>query len=415
MWKFFAFLIWFLSNTCFAQEQKGHVVILHIKGVINTGMARFIDRGVKQAESSGAPLLVLILNTPGGLLSSTREIVQRINQSKVPIAVYVSPGGASATSAGTIITMAAHYAAMTPGTNIGAAHPVVGSGEEMKGKMDEKATNDTVAFIKAQATLRNRNVEWAEQAIRKSISATDDEALKLKIIDFIAPDLESLLLKINPKTPVAGVPITELKQTLAEKVLLFLGDPNVSYILMALGGLGLYIELTTPGVILPGVLGAICLLLSFVSLSTLPVNQGAVALLILGLVFLIAELFVTSYGVLTIGGIVSLLLGSLFLIDPSTGDLRLSLALVLPTVFSLSLITFFIAFLLWKSRRKILPKMASFIDYEGIVQSVQETGYNGKCLIRGELWDFDAREPVKQGDSIKVLDQKKFRLVITKK
>lgn len=413
-----------------ADDKGDKVYVVRVQGVINTGTARYLSRGLEVARDKKGALLAVVLNTPGGLLTSTREIVQRINVSSVPVAVFVAPGGASATSAGTIVTMAAHFAGMAPGTNIGAAHPVGGQGEDIKGAMNEKAVNDTVAFIKAQAALRGRNAQWAEQAIRKSVSATADEALAQHVVDFIAPDLAQALLKIDGKAPsgsdrsspagdkpvhVAGLPVIEIPMTAGERFLAFIGDPNISYLLMVAGGLGLYVEITSPGVVLPGVLGAIAMILAFVSFSTLPVNYGAVALLALGLVLFLLEAFITSYGVLTIGGIVSLVLGALLLMDPSTGDLRLSLALVVPTVLALGLITAFIGFALLRARRAVSTGSSNFEGYEGVIQSVDGSGRSGKLLIRGETWDFalpDAEKAVHVGERVVVSERQHFKLVV---
>ncbi|MBI3543458.1 MAG: nodulation protein NfeD [Deltaproteobacteria bacterium] len=331
------------------------VDVVRVNGIINEGTVKYVKRGLSIARADESPVLLVVLDTPGGLLSSTREIVQAINESPIPVAVYVAPGGASATSAGTILTMAAHYAGMAPGTNIGAAHPVGGQGEDIKGAMKTKAENDTVAFIRAQALLRGRNADWAEEAIRKSVAVPADEALKLKVVDFIADDLKDAVMKIDAQPARSGVagaprsarqvhatglPLREIPMTAAERFLAFIGDPNVSYLLMTLGSFGLYIELTTPGAIFPGVLGAISLILAFVSFATLPVNLGGLALLVLAFLLFGAEPFITSHGVLTVGGIVSLLLGGLFVLDASTGDLLISLALLLPTALALAGATF---------------------------------------------------------------------------
>lgn len=404
--------------TVFAlSAQAATVHMINVEGVINAGTARYIERGIETAEAANAELLIMTLNTPGGLLNFTRQIVQKMNASKVPVAVYVSPSGASATSAGTIITMAAHYAAMAPGTNIGAAHPVGGQGEDIQGAMADKAVNDTVAFIKAQATQHGRNAEWAEQAIRKSVSVTADEAAKLKVVDFLANDVSDLIFKVDKKSPelkVVGSPILEHEMTAAEKFLRFIGDPNVSYLLMALGGLGIYAELSAPGLGLPGILGGISLILAFISFSTLPVNYGAVALLVLGLILFVAEIYVTSYGVLTIGGIVSLLVGALLLMDPSTGDLRLSLAVVLPTIAAIGLISAFVGAAMVRARKSVYQGLTNFTGFEAVVDSLDSTGLGGKCHVRGEIWDFeliDGSVPAKVADHLEVVDRKGLKLV----
>lgn len=420
-----------LGLTAWAANESG-IEVVHVKGIINAGTARYLIRAIRTAEQRHAALVLVVLDTPGGLLASTRDIIQAIDESTVPVEVYVAPGGASATSAGTIITMASHVAGMAPGTNIGAAHPVGGQGEDIKGTMKEKAENDTVAFIKSQAILRKRNAEWAEQAIRKSASATADEALTQHVVDFIAPDLAHAILAADGRTvtmkggkektiKVAGLPVATLDMTPGESLLAFLGDPNVSYLLMAVGGLAIYAELSTPGVIIPGIVGVICLILAFVSFSTLPVNYGAVALLLLGIMLFIAEIFVTSYGALTIGGIVSLILGALFLLDASTGDLRLSLALVLPTVLALASVTAFVGYVMLKSRRTRYKGLADFAGLQGVVVSLDASGRNGKCQVRGEIWDFELAggqagehalaKTLHVSDKIEITDRRGFRLI----
>ncbi|MBI3556728.1 MAG: nodulation protein NfeD [Deltaproteobacteria bacterium] len=429
-------LLFFLILGCAQAAAAVKVDVLHVRGVINAGTSRYIKRGIETAAADKAALLLLVLDTPGGLLNSTRDIVQGIDQSVVPVAVYVAPGGASATSAGTIITMSAHYAAMAPGTNIGAAHPVGGQGEDIKGTMKEKAENDTAAFIKAQAVLRGRNAEWAEQAIRKSVSATADEALKLHVVDYLAADQASLLAKLDeqpvhgtlagaspkmaaPAVHLAGASLVELPMSLAESFLAFIGDPNVSYMLMTLGGLGIYVEVTSGGsVILPGVLGVISLILAFISFSTLPVSFGGVALLFVGFALFAIEPFVVSHGALTLGGVVSLLLGALILLDPSTGDLRLSLALVIPTVVAIGAMTFMAGYYALKARRTIYGGLTNFHDFEGVVQTVDDTGVSGKCLIRGETWDFELshpQKPVHVGDHLSVYRRHGMKLIVNLK
>lgn len=400
------------------RAEANSIHLIKVEGIINAGTARYIERGIESAEKADSKLLIMNLNTPGGLLNFTRTIVQRMNASKVPVAVFVNPSGASATSAGTIITMAAHHAAMAPGTNIGAAHPVGGQGEDIKGEMAEKAVNDTVAFIRAQAAQHGRNADWAEQAIRKSVSVTSDDAARLKVIDFTASDINDLIFKVDKKSPelkVVGLPITELEMTTAEKFLRFIGDPNVSYLLMALGGLGIYAELSAPGLGLPGILGGISLILAFISFSTLPVNYGAVALLALGLILFVAEIFVTSYGVLTIGGIVSLIVGALLLMDPSTGDLRLSLALVIPTAAAIGLISAFVGVAMIRARKTVYQGLVNFAGYEAVVESTDDSGFGGKCHVRGEIWDFkliDSSVPAKIADHLEVVDRAGMKLTV---
>src|SRR4051812_5706205 len=332
-------IIFFLSLTATAQK----VVSIKIDATINPVAADFIHRSILKAHDDKAECLLIHLNTPGGLLQSTRIIVSDILQSPVPVVVYVAPSGAHSGSAGVFITLAANIAAMAPGTNIGAAHPV-----EMQGSMDTimnaKVTNDAAAFIRTIAEKRSRNLEWAEDAVRHSLSITETEALEKKVIDTIARNDEDLMKEINGKkielnsgtttlhTENASIETYEMGTV--QKLLNIFSDPNISYILLMLGMYGLLFELYSPGAIFPGIIGVISLILAFYSMQTLPVNYAGLALIIFGVILFVLEIKIVSHGLLTIGGIVSLLLGSLMLIrSDSTFDfIGISMSVIIASV-----------------------------------------------------------------------------------
>jgi membrane-bound serine protease (ClpP class) len=303
------------------------VLLLKLDGAINPAAADFIQLGIEKASALNDECLILQLNTPGGLLTSTRLIVGSILESKIPIVVYVAPGGAHAGSAGVFITMAAHIAAMAPGTNIGAAHPV-----DIQGKMDsvmgEKVTNDAAAFVRTIAEKRKRNLNWAEEAVRKSQAITETEALKLNVIDLIAKNTGDLLDQIDGKQVettkgtailrTKGARIEQMEMSWTEKILDLLSDPNIVYILFMLGTYGLMFELYNPGSIFPGIVGVISLILAFYSMHTLPINYAGLALIIFGIVLFLLEIKIVSHGLLAVGGALSLFLGSIMLIRTSS-------------------------------------------------------------------------------------------------
>lgn len=402
---------------------KSSVYVLTIQGVINPVSAEYIQRGIDLANTERASALVIELDTPGGLDTSMRKIIKSINQSAVPVVVYVFPSGARAASAGVFITMAAHVAAMAPGTNIGAAHPVgIGIGGKMDKTMVEKVTNDAVAYIKSIAERRGRNKKWAEKAVRKSVSVTAREALKLRVIDLIAKDLDDLMKKIDGKTvetvsgkvklKTRGVPTKRVPMGLRLKILSIIGNPNVAYILMLLGFYGLFFELTNPGAIFPGVFGAICLILAFYSFQTLPVNYAGLLLIILSIILFVLEIKITSHGVLTIGGIVSMVIGSLMLFKSPGPFFKLSLYLILPAALATALfftVTFSLAFKAW--RRKPVTGSVGLLGLEGVAHTdIDKEG--GMALLRGEYWQAFSDEPIKKGEKIKVQEVKGLKIKV---
>ena len=318
------------------------VSTLEIDGVISPATVRLVSTAIERARADGAAALVILLDTPGGLERSMRSIVRDMLNSPVPVIVYVAPTGARAASAGAFITIAAHVAAMAPATNIGAAHPVAAGGGSMDKEMSKKVENDAAAFIRSVARERGRNQDWAEKAVRSSVSATEQEALKLGIIDMVAESLPDLLAKVDGrqvKTSRGAVTLRTRGATVQaiaigwrDRFLALISDPNIAYILLMLGMLGLFFELANPGVILPGVIGGISLILAFFAFQSLPINWAGLLLILFGIVLLIAEIKVVSHGVLTIGGIISILLGSMMLVNTPELPLRISWTVIIPVV-----------------------------------------------------------------------------------
>jgi membrane-bound serine protease (ClpP class) len=403
-------LVFFLPPS-FSADPAGEVLVITVDGVINPVASEYIEKSIGRANRTHAEALVIELDTPGGLDTSMRKIVKAIIGSAVPVVVYVSPSGARDASAGVFITMAAHVAAMAPGTNIGAAHPV-SVGEKLDKTMAEKVTNDAAAYIRSLAERNGRNAEWAEEAVRKSVSITDSEALKEHVIDIVSSDLNSLLETIDGRTVntvsgkrvlrTAGAVIVSQEMGWRDRILNFISDPSVAYMLMLLGFYGLFFEFTNPGTIFPGVAGAIFLILAFYSFQTLPVNYAGLLLIILGLVLFILEIKIVSHGILTIGGIISMVLGSLMLFESPAPFFRLSLYLVLPTVLVTALfftITFSLAYRAF--RTKPITGREGLIGMEGTAKT-DITREGGMVLVQGELWSAYSDELIIKGDKVVV-------------
>ena len=397
-----------------AGEPLPPIHVLSVADVINPVSAEYITESLKAAIHQGAQALIIQLDTPGGLDKSMRLIIKEMLNSPIPIIVYVAPSGSRAASAGTFITLAAHVAAMAPGTNIGAAHPVaVGSGEMGK-EMGEKVTNDAAAYIKSIAEQRGRNVEWAEKAVRESISASETEALQHKLIDLIALDLNDLLKQLNGRkvvTPAGehilrteGAARQHVEMSLRQRLLSMLADPNVAYMLLMLGAAGLFFEISTPGVVLPGVIGGISLLLGLYALQLLPVNYAGLALIVLAIILFIAEIKVTSYGALTIGGIIAMILGSLMLFDAPPPLPGLSLWVVVPSTL---LIAAFFVFLVGAALKTLAQRPYS--GREGLPQKVGVAitpidQKQGKVFVAGERWNAHSEEPIAEGVEVEVME-----------
>jgi membrane-bound serine protease (ClpP class) len=399
------------------------VVSININSSINPVTAQFIHDAIEKANSEKATCLLIHLNTPGGLLVSTRVIVTDILQSPVPVIVYVSPGGAHAGSAGVFITMAAHVAAMAPGTNIGAAHPVTLQGS-VDTVMNEKATNDAAAFIRTIAEWRNRNMQWPEEAVRSSVAITEHEALQKKVIDLIASNDEDLLNQLDSKTiqltsgevtlHTKGAAIEVYEMGTLDKLLNVLSDPNIAYILMLMGMFGILFELYNPGAILPGIVGVISLILAFYTMHTLPINYAGLALIIFAIVLFILEIKIVTHGLLAIGGVISLLLGSMMLIRASSSleFVKLSRSVIITSTAVTSLFFLFVLGLGLKAqRRKPVTGMEGMIGLTG--ESLGTLSPFGKVRVHGELWNAESiSENIDQGKKIRVTGIKNLKLYV---
>lgn len=395
---------------------------LRIDGPITPATSDFIASGLEQAVAGDGAALVIELDTPGGLLNSTKTIVKQMLAADVPVLVYVAPGGAGATSAGVFLTMAGHVAAMAPGTTIGAAHPVGGQGQDIEGDMREKVENFTVSFGESIAERRGRNVEWAEKAVRESVAITETEAVELNVVDFVADDLAELLEKASGlEVDVAGETVTldfadslagdgtprlvEVEMTFRQKVLSIITDPNIAYLLMMAGMLGLYMEFSNPGAIFPGVIGAICLLLALLAGQVLPISSIGILLVLLGMVFLVSELFLPSFGVLGFGGIVALTLGSLFLYTPES-SLIVDRSLITATVAMFGSVVFAIVFLLVRDRaRRPTTGGEGLVGETGTaVTAIDPAGRRpgGKVKVHGEIWNASSATAIEAGAPVVV-------------
>jgi len=386
-----------------------NIIVLTLNGVINPPHAEYIIKGIKKAHEINSEAIIIQLDTPGGLDTSMRSIIKEMLNSQIPVIVYVSPKGARAASAGAFITLSAHIAVMAPGTNIGAAHPVT-VGEKMDKTMAEKVTNDAVAYIKSIAKQKGRNVEWAEQAVRKSISSPETEALKVGIIDLIAEDLQSLLKEINGKKvkTIVGekiintkeAKIYEIKMNFRERLLNFISDPNIAYILLMIGIYGIIFELSNPGAIFPGVIGAISLILAFYSLQALPINYAAAGLLLLGVILFILELKITSHGLLTLGGIICFILGSLMLFDTANPLFKLSLSVIIPVTLVTALFFGILLRLAYKAyKRKPVTGVEELIGLKGIAKTDIDSR-KGMVMVHGELWQAVSDEKINKDEEV---------------
>jgi membrane-bound serine protease (ClpP class) len=404
-----------------ATARAGAVYVLQATGSINPGLAEFIVEGVQLAEQEKANALVIELDTPGGLDTSMRQIVQAISNAKVPVVVYVSPRGARAASAGVLITIAADVAAMAPGTNIGAAHPVsIGAGK-MDKTMETKVVNDMAAFARSLAAERGRNAEWAEKAVRQSVSITASEALKLKVIDVMADNLEDLLTKIEGRRVTVagkavtlhttGVPVREIPEGVRFRVLKYIADPNIAFILMMIGLAGLYFEMAHPGVVFPGVIGAISLLLAFFAFQTLPINWIGILLILLSFVFFILEFKITSYGLLSLAGVASLFLGGIMLFRGGGPGMSVSWGVLVPTVLTVSLFFIAVAGIVFRSHlRRSMTGSAGMVGEHGVAHTALKP--EGQVFVHGEYWHAVSSQPIEAGEPIVVLKVIDLRLLV---
>ncbi len=389
-----------------------------VDSIIHPVSADYMIETMDRADRAGAALVVFTLRTPGGLVDSTRDIITHMLASKTPVAIFIGPSGARAASAGFLLTIAADVAAMAPGTHIGAAHPVAGTGQPMDETMAKKAAADVAAYARTLANKRHRNVALAEEAVNNSRAFTEEEALNASppLIDLVVSGIPELLRRLDGRTvtrfdgativlKTAGAQVVPIEMTLRQRVLSAIAHPEVAFILLTLGTLGLTIELWSPGAVLPGVAGGLCLLLAFFAFQILPVNYAGLLLMLFGLLLLMLEVKITSYGLLTAGGLASLLFGSMILMDSSVPELQLSLRLVLPLVFGLAGIAVFLVRLAVASqRRQPLTGVAGMIGEVGYALTAIEPGGVGRVATHGEIWRAIAREPIAEGDRLRITD-----------
>lgn len=401
------------------------VVMISVDATINPSIAEYIHSGIELASESKAECLIIKLNTPGGLLKSTRVIVTDILDSEVPVIVYVYPGGSQAASAGVFITLAGHIAAMAPGTNIGAAHPVTLQGQQ-DSIMNEKATNDAAAFIRTISEKRNRNIKWAEDAVRKSLSITETEALKENVIDLVAVSVDDLLQKIDGKEVelssgpkvlnTKNASVTDVKMNFRQKLLDLLSDPNIAYILFMIGLYGILFEIYNPGAIFPGVIGGISIIVAFYSLHTLPVNYAGLALIIFAVILFIAEIKIVSHGLLTIGGVISLILGSIMLINTESTleAIKISWQVILVIVIlTTAFFIFAIGFGIKAQSRKPVTGTEGIIGEIG--EALSDLEPEGQIMVHGEIWNAESPDGfIGQGSKVKISGVSNLKLIVSK-
>ena len=397
--------------------------VITIEGVINPVSAEYIVKSIEDAELNNADGLIIELDTPGGLMESMRMIVKAELEADVPIIVYVGPSGSRAGSAGVFITLAAHIAVMDNGTNIGAAHPVGlgGSSPDSGSAMWDKITNDAVAQIRSIAEKRNRNADWAAKSVSESASITEIEALELYVIDYISPNIESLLEAIDGDSVqlesrqvvlnTKDAKIVRKEVGFRYKFLLILSDPNIAYLFMMLGFYGLFFEFSNPGSLVPGILGGIFIILALFSFQTLPINWAGVALILFAIILFILEIKVIS---LTLGGIVSMVLGSIMLIDSPIPAMRVSLTMIIPVVFFTAAFFLISMYLYYKAqKRKPTTGKQGLIGETGVARS--DVGAAGKINIHGEIWNAFSDEPISAGESVEVISVEGLKIKIKKK
>ena len=396
-----------------SRARSAEIRQLRVAATINPVTAAFITGQIEQANRQKDRAILIQLDTPGGLDSAMRKIIQAELSSEIPVIVYIAPKGARAASAGTLITLAADFAAMAPGTNIGAAHPVaIGGDNQPDNPMIKKALNDAAAYARSLAQQRGRNQDWAEAAVRKSVSISAEEAVNLSVVDLIADDTKNLLNKLTgyqyirngkPLTfSAAGAELIPVEMNWRQKILNTISHPNIAYLLLMLGILGIFFEIAQPGVILPGVIGVIAILLAFFGLSTLPVDYVGVLLILLAFILFILEIKITSYGMLSIGGIIAMIFGSLILIDSSEPYLQISRAVIAATVaVTAGFFLFAVSMVVKTQRRPAVSGQEGMIGETGTV--VKAINGRGSVFVHGEYWQARAAEPIAAGTEVEVV------------
>lgn len=389
-----------------------HVNLLQVDGAISPAIADYMKHGIDVSIADGAAALLIVLDTPGGLLASTRTIVKDLLAAPLPVLVYVAPSGAGAGSAGVFIVMAGNVAAMAPGTNIGASTPIESSGADIAGALGEKVKSFTASFAKSIAARRGRNVEWAERAVLEAVSATDGEALKLGVIDLVARDVDDLLEKASGRRVevggaertlrLAGARVVPVEMQLRQRVLAFLADPTIAYVLLLAGLLGLYLELSHPGTLVPGVVGAICLLVAMGGFQLLPVNATGLGLLVLGVALLVAELFLPSFGIVGAGGVAAFVLGSVLLFDADGTGLAVDRGVIAAVAAAVSCTMLALALLVVRAmRRRSLTGREALIGELCEVRS--RIAPRGTVLLQGEIWQAESAAPIEAGRRARVM------------
>lgn len=435
-----------LFGVAAAQESgpTGRILLIDVKGPISVATSMQVSAALEQAETEHAMLVVLRLDTPGGLVNATRDLIQSILATSVPVAVYVAPSGARAASAGTYIAYAAHIAAMAPGTHLGAATPIELGGlpgpsrpsdsprrdadgerkqQDGDSAADRKAINDAVAYLRSLAQMRGRNADWAEKAVREAATLTAEDAVRERVVDLIASDLNELLVKIDGRTVVvagierkletAGRPVASIKPDWRMRVLAAIADPNIAIILLMVGFYGILLEFWSPGALVPGIIGAISLLLGLVALSVLPVSFGGLALVLLGLALIAAEAFAPGFGLLGIGGVVASVIGTIFLFDPSGSDIDLRVAW--PVIIGMALssvlaLTIVLGFAVRARQRRTVTGAEEMIGFEG--QVVGWEGSQGTVRAHGELWSARGPAALVAGQRVRVVAREGLTLTI---
>ncbi len=425
MKKIFCTVLLLLFCYCpYAHGAARDIYQITVHNVIGPPVADFITDSIKSATKADAEALLILLDTPGGLDTSMRQIIKAIMDAKLPVIVYVSPQGARAASAGAIILLASHVAAMAPGTNAGAAHPVsIGKDEKPDKVMMKKVVQDAEAYAKSIAKKRNRNVEWAGKAVTQSVSATAEDALKNHVIDVVAESVDDLLTKIDGRTvevgdkkvtlKTKGVKPKEIEMSFKYRFLATVTDPNVAYILMMIGFYGILFEIYSPGAIFPGVIGGICLILAFYAFSSIPIRFAGLGLILLGVIFFILELKVVSHGALSIAGVISLTLGSVMLIDLPSEWLSISWASILVVV--LATVLFFVGVLSYAIKAqlsKVRTGSEGLVGEEGVART--DVHAAGKVYVHGELWKAQSDEPIAAGERVIVTAVKGMILNVKK-
>ncbi|MBW2631228.1 MAG: nodulation protein NfeD [Deltaproteobacteria bacterium] len=409
----------------FGEEKKSVFDVITIDSAITPPVADYVIKSIDLSYADDSAGIIILLDTPGGLDLAMRDIVKKLLNPPLPVIVFVYPSGARAASAGVMITMAAPVAAMAPGTNIGAAHPVaIGIGGKMDETMAKKVENDAIAYAMGIAKKRGRNAGWVKQAVKESVSIMAEEALKQNVIDVIASDVENLLKKIDGKTislpsgdvilKTKSAVINKMEMGLREKILVTLSNPNIAYLLLMIGLAGLYFEFANPGAILPGVVGGISLILAFFAMQTLPVNYAGIALIIFGIILFIAEIKIVSHGMLSVAGIISLVLGSIMLFETSSSPaVRVSLGVMIPTIIIVSLFFIAVVSLAVKAQmKKPFTGVDGMVGREG--KTITPVYTDGKVLVKGERWNAFSKELIEEGTDVSVVGIEGLRLKVKK-